>query len=80
MSKKKIIWAVVAAAVVLVIGSWFFSGSSETQRMNIATAPVTRGNVSESITATGAIEPVTEVEVGTQVSGIIDRIYVDYNS
>ena len=80
MSKKKIIWAVVAAAVVLVIGSWFFSGSSETQRMNIATAPVTRGNVSESITATGTIEPVTEVEVGTQVSGIIDRIYVDYNS
>ena len=33
-----------------------------------------------SVTATGTIEPVTEVEVGTQVSGIIDKIYVDYNS
>ena len=39
-----------------------------------------RKNIAESITATGTIEPVTEVEVGTQVSGIIDRIYVDYNS
>ena len=38
------------------------------------------GNVSNSVTATGTIEPVTEVEVGTQVSGIIDKIYVDYNS
>lgn len=37
-------------------------------------------NISTSITATGTIEPVTEVEVGTQVSGIIDKIYVDYNS
>ncbi|WP_302030137.1 efflux RND transporter periplasmic adaptor subunit, partial [Bacteroides caecimuris] len=35
---------------------------------------------SNSVTATGTIEPVTEVEVGTQVSGIIDKIYVDYNS
>jgi HlyD family secretion protein len=38
------------------------------------------GTISNSITATGTIEPVTEVEVGTQVSGIIDKIYIDYNS
>lgn len=38
------------------------------------------GSISSSITATGTIEPVTKVEVGTQVSGIIDHIYVDYNS
>lgn len=44
------------------------------------TAKVTRQNISTSITATGTIEPVTKVEVGTQVSGIIDKIYVDYNS
>ncbi|MGI6794055.1 efflux RND transporter periplasmic adaptor subunit, partial [Bacteroides sp. KG68] len=44
------------------------------------TATVTKGEISESITATGTIEPVTEVTVGTQVSGIIDKIYVDYNS
>ena len=45
-----------------------------------STTPVEKQNISTSITATGTIEPVTEVEVGTQVSGIIDRIYVDYNS
>jgi HlyD family secretion protein len=44
------------------------------------TATVIKGEISESITATGTIEPVTEVEVGTQVSGIIDKIYADYNS
>ena len=44
------------------------------------TATVDRANLSNSVTATGTIEPVTEVEVGTQVSGIIDRLYADYNS
>ncbi len=45
-----------------------------------STAQVEKQNISTTITATGTIEPVTEVEVGTQVSGIIDKIYVDYNS
>ena len=44
------------------------------------TAIAERQDISTSITATGTIEPVTKVEVGTQVSGIIDKIYVDYNS
>jgi len=44
------------------------------------TENVKRGEISTSVTATGTIEPVTKVEVGTQVSGIIDRLYVDYNS
>ena len=80
MNKKKIIWAVIAIVAVLAIGFWFFSGPSDAQKVNVVTAPATRGNVSESITATGTIEPVTQVEVGAQVTGIIDRIYVDYNS
>ena len=53
---------------------------SEGTKVNYSTAPVEKQNITTSITATGTIEPVTEVEVGTQVSGIIDRIYVDYNS
>ncbi len=47
--------------------------------VSYVTEQVTRGDISTSVTATGTIEPVTEVEVGTQVSGIIDHIYVDYN-
>lgn len=56
------------------------TGSKEEQKISFVTATVGKGNLSNSITATGTIEPVTEVEVGTQVSGIIDKIYVDYNS
>ena len=80
MKKKTIIWIVVAAIAVLGIGIWAFGGDSKANNVNFVTAKVSRGNVSSSITATGTIEPVTEVEVGTQVSGIIDKIYVDYNS
>ena len=57
-----------------------FVACNETPKVIYSTAPVEKQNITTSITATGTIEPVTEVEVGTQVSGIIDRIYVDYNS
>lgn len=48
--------------------------------INYTTEVVKKGDIQTSVTATGTIEPVTEVEVGTQVSGIIDHIYVDFNS
>ena len=57
-----------------------FVACNEAPKVIYSTAPVEKQNITTSITATGTIEPVTEVEVGTQVSGIIDRIYVDYNS
>ena len=41
---------------------------------------MTKGDIATYITATGTVKPVTEVQVGTQVSGIIDKLYVDYNS
>ncbi len=56
-----------------------FSSCGKKQEVSYSTAKVTRQELSTSITATGTIEPVTQVEVGTQVSGIIDKIYVDYN-
>jgi HlyD family secretion protein len=56
------------------------SCSKETQNITYETARVTRGNVSNSITATGTIQAVKTVEVGTQVSGEIRKIYIDYNS
>ena len=43
-------------------------------------AEVTREDITTSVTATGTIEPVTSVQVGTQVSGIVSKLYVDYNS
>jgi efflux transporter, RND family, MFP subunit len=50
------------------------------QKPSIETAVVERGELTETVTATGTIESVTHVDVGTQVTGIIDKLYVDYNS
>lgn len=80
MDKKKTILIAVAIAVVAGGGIWLFGGSSAKHKVTYVTTTVSKGEISESVTATGTIEPVTEVEVGTQVSGIIDKIYVDYNS
>ena len=77
MNKKKVIITVAAAVVLIAGGVWIFGGQKAQNKVDFATEAVQKGNVSNSITATGTIEPVTEVEVGTQVSGIIDKIYVD---
>lgn len=57
-----------------------FGRKSSSNSYYIETATAARGDVSNAVTATGTIEPVTKVEVGTQVSGIIDKLYADYNS
>lgn len=80
MKKKTIIIIAVAVLVVIAGGFWIFGGSGVQNKIDFATEKASIGSVSNSITATGTIEPVTEVEVGTQVSGIIDKIYIDYNS
>ena len=78
MNKKVIIGGVAAVAVVALAG-FFFSGKKET-KVSFETATIVNTTISSSITATGTIEPVTSVTVGTQVSGIVSRLYVDYNS
>ncbi len=69
----------VQMAFALLGSALFMSCGGRQYGVSYQTEQVTRGEVSTSITATGTIEPVTEVEVGTQVSGIISHIYVDYN-
>lgn len=80
MKRKKIIILSVAAVAVVVIAWAIFGRKSSSNSYYIETATAARGDVSNSVTATGSIEPVTQVEVGTQVSGIIDKLYADYNS
>ncbi|MBR0036128.1 MAG: efflux RND transporter periplasmic adaptor subunit [Bacteroidales bacterium] len=72
--KKILNWALAIGC-----GAMLMSCSGRKYGVTYETEQVTRGNVSTSVTATGTIEPVTEVEVGTQVSGIISHIYVDFN-
>ncbi len=77
MSKKKII--IVAAGVIIVAGIaiWTLGGKAKNRKVVYETTTVGRADISNFVTATGTIEPVTEVEVGTQVSGIIDKLYAD---
>lgn len=77
MNKKVIIG--IAAVVLVAGGAWFFTGKSAKGGIRLETAKVGRSSISNTVTATGTVEPVTEVEVGTQVSGIIDKLYADYN-
>lgn len=77
MNKKVIIG--IAAIVLVAGGVWFFTGKSAKGGIRLETAKVGRSSISNTVTATGTVEPVTEVEVGTQVSGIIDKLYADYN-
>lgn len=82
MKKKKIskIWLIVGGVVLIAIIAWFLSGKKKTEEISFETAKVEEVNIQNSITATGTIEPVTSVSVGTQVSGIVSHLYVDYNS
>lgn len=65
--------------VAAVVGTIMVS-CADKDKITLVTDTVTRGNISETVTATGTLESVTSVDVGTQVTGIIDKIYVDYNS
>ena len=78
--KNKKVWLGVGAVVLIVIVAWMLSGGKKEQKTEFQTAKVERQDIHTSITATGTIEPVTSVTVGTQVSGIVSKLYVDYNS
>ncbi|WP_298663492.1 efflux RND transporter periplasmic adaptor subunit [uncultured Barnesiella sp.] len=80
MKRKKVIILTLSVLAVVAILWVIFGRKSQSTNYIIETATATRGDVLEAVTATGTIEPVTKVEVGTQVSGIIDKLYADYNS
>ena len=77
--KKKKTWIVVGL-VALVAAYLLLSGGKKKETVSFSTAKVEIADIHTSITATGTIEPVTSVTVGTQVSGIVSKLYVDYNS
>ncbi len=82
MNVKKIssVWIIVGVVVALAVIAWLLSGSKKEETVNFTTEAAAPANIENSVTATGSIEAVTTVTVGTQVSGIVSKLYVDYNS
>src|SRR5271170_834643 len=76
-SKRKV-W-ILAIVVVAIVGGWYFLAPSSTAT-RIVSAKVTEGPIVRSVTATGTVNPVITVQLGTYVSGPIIAIYKDYNA
>lgn len=66
--------------IIVAVAAWLFSGSKNEEQIDFKQEAVTTQTLQNSVTATGTIEAVTSVTVGTQVSGIVNKLYVDYNS
>ncbi len=74
-------WFVIIVVAIVIIGGgiWIF-GNRDDSTPQYQTASITRGDVVQSVTATGTLNPVTNVTVGSQISGIIQKLYADWNS
>lgn len=74
-------WVVILATLVVVIGGviWFLRRGHDSGP-RYQTVPVTRGELTQLVTATGTLNPVTNVQVGCQISGTIQKLYADYNT
>jgi len=78
--KKKLLF-IGSAVVLIVVGFLVYKSFGSTDKtISFETAKISKGTISNTVTATGTLEAVKTVELGTQVSGVITKIYVDYNS
>ncbi|WP_308992791.1 efflux RND transporter periplasmic adaptor subunit [Mariniflexile litorale] len=78
-NKKNIIIGSVILIILAIVG-YSFINRDDAMVIEVKTVKAKKANVTTMVTATGTIEPITQVEVGTQVSGVVEKIYVDYNS
>ena len=74
------VWIAMIVVVIIAVVAWMLSGGEKKEEINFKQEKVAAHTLQSSITATGTIEAVTSVTVGTQVSGIVNKLYVDYNS
>lgn len=81
MKKSKIKLIIILLLIAVTgVGVYYYFFRDEKSIIQLDTVKVEKNDITSSVTATGTIEPIDEVEVGTQVSGTIDKIFVDYNS
>ena len=72
MKKVSKVWIAAGIVLIAAVTAWLLSGNEKKEEIAFDTAKVAPANIQNSITATGTIEPVTSVTVGTQVSGIVN--------
>jgi HlyD family secretion protein len=77
----KLKWILITSAIIVIAaaGIWHFKHPAS-NAPQYQTEAVARGDLTQTVTATGTLNPVVNVTVGSQVSGIITRLYVDFNS
>ena len=71
---------VIVLLVALGGGGWWYYNRNRNDAPNYVTSPVTRGDMTQVVTATGTLNPVVNVTVGSQISGNIQKLYKDFNS
>lgn len=72
-------WSLLIILILLGAGLWIYFGA-KTKKKDFITVDINHGDLVQTVTATGEIQPVNTVNVGSQVSGTIENIFVDYNS
>lgn len=77
---KKKITGIVILLIIVATGIWYFTRSEKENAVSFVTVQPKNGTIAISVTATGTIQPVDTVAVGTQVSGTISKVFVDFNS
>ena len=76
---KKVI-ALVVVLVVVVAAIWYTNGAEAEARLEYRFVTLENGDLESVVASTGKLNAVTTVQVGTQVSGIVNKIYVDFNN
>ena len=80
MKKISKLWYIAATVIIVAVAAWMLSGKQKDVQIQFKTEKAAKANIQNSVTATGTIEPVTSVTVGTQVSGIVSKLFVDYKN
>jgi HlyD family secretion protein len=79
-SGRRVVWIVAALLVVAFAGYWFTRNGGADTATSYRTTPVTQGALSVLVTATGSVQPTNQVDVSSELSGIVIKVNVDYNS
>ena len=80
MKRKKSIGLVISLFLIALAGFGFWRWSTIPKEVPYLTAGVQKGDVTQTVTATGSLSAVITVQVGSQVSGTIDKLYADFNT